>query len=324
MRIGVLTAGGDAPGLNAAIRAIGQLAFRDGHELIGIANGWAGLAAEFAGHDLTPADITASGPISTDRPFAGYTYAGLFFQRAHRTASQEFPFPSASAFLDPKSYSSFESLELDIGILGPSSLAENAQEMIHHQFDDPSPNGWGNQLHDEPEFSLKYNRRWRSQAVQPLATIPLAFQAIPEAGAIAGSLQDEVHAGATFRIGYNLPDDFGPGELANPADFTGRTAYTGPSMWDLALEDQSVYIFVRPYGRIVAHSALLQGDNWRHDDPVTANPSPAVFDVQFGIAWRFLKHFEVAYMTTYESPEFTGQHGWDSWASLQLTYSLAW
>lgn len=95
-------------------------------------------------------------------------------------------------------------------------------------------------------------------------------------------------------------------------------------MWDLALEDQSVYIFVRPYGRIVAHSALLQGDNWRHDDPVTANPSPAVFDSQFGIAWRFLKHFEVAYMTTYESPEFTGQHGWDSWASLQLTYSLAW
>lgn len=160
---------------------------------------------------FTPADITASGPISTDRPFAGYTYAGLFFQRAHRIAFQDFPLPLASSILDLKSYSSFESLELDIGILGPSSLAENAQEMIHHQFDDPSPNGWGNQIHDEPEFSLKYNRRWRSQAVQPIATIPISFQAIPEAGAIAGSLQDEVHAGATFRIGYNLPDDFGPG-----------------------------------------------------------------------------------------------------------------
>ena len=45
MRIGVLTAGGDAPGLNAAIRAIGQMALRDGHEVIGIANGWAGLAS---------------------------------------------------------------------------------------------------------------------------------------------------------------------------------------------------------------------------------------------------------------------------------------
>ena len=58
MRIGVLTAGGDAPGLNAAIRSIGHMAFRDGHELIGIENGWAGLANEFAGRELTPNDLS--------------------------------------------------------------------------------------------------------------------------------------------------------------------------------------------------------------------------------------------------------------------------
>jgi 6-phosphofructokinase 1 len=57
MRIGVLTAGGDAPGLNAAIRGIGQMAFRDGHELVGVANGWAGLVGQFGGRDLTPADL---------------------------------------------------------------------------------------------------------------------------------------------------------------------------------------------------------------------------------------------------------------------------
>src|SRR5487761_1930886 len=53
MRIGVLTAGGDAPGLNAAIRAIGEMAIRDGHEIIGIANGWAGLATEYSGTPLS-------------------------------------------------------------------------------------------------------------------------------------------------------------------------------------------------------------------------------------------------------------------------------
>jgi len=53
MRIGVLTAGGDAPGLNAAIRAIGEMAIRDGHEVMGVANGWAGLAADFAGAPLS-------------------------------------------------------------------------------------------------------------------------------------------------------------------------------------------------------------------------------------------------------------------------------
>jgi len=57
MRIGVLTAGGDAPGLNAAIRAIGQLAIRDGHEVVGIANGWAGLADEYAGRRLEKSDF---------------------------------------------------------------------------------------------------------------------------------------------------------------------------------------------------------------------------------------------------------------------------
>lgn len=57
MRIGVLTAGGDAPGLNAAIRAIGQMAVRDGHEIIGIANGWAGLADEYAGRRLEISDF---------------------------------------------------------------------------------------------------------------------------------------------------------------------------------------------------------------------------------------------------------------------------
>jgi 6-phosphofructokinase 1 len=57
LRIGVLTAGGDAPGLNAAIRAIGQIALRDGHEVIGIANGWAGLASEYAGRPLVASDF---------------------------------------------------------------------------------------------------------------------------------------------------------------------------------------------------------------------------------------------------------------------------
>jgi 6-phosphofructokinase len=57
MRIGVLTAGGDAPGLNAAIRAIGGMAMRDGHEVIGIANGWAGLVGDFEGEALIAKDL---------------------------------------------------------------------------------------------------------------------------------------------------------------------------------------------------------------------------------------------------------------------------
>ncbi|MBO8130268.1 MAG: ATP-dependent 6-phosphofructokinase [Candidatus Marinimicrobia bacterium] len=43
MRIGILTGGGDVPGLNPAIRAITLRAIREGYEVIGIRRGWAGL-----------------------------------------------------------------------------------------------------------------------------------------------------------------------------------------------------------------------------------------------------------------------------------------
>ncbi len=42
-RIGVLTSGGDAPGMNAAIRAVARTASKLGIECVGIRRGWAGL-----------------------------------------------------------------------------------------------------------------------------------------------------------------------------------------------------------------------------------------------------------------------------------------
>ena len=44
MRIGVLTAGGDCPGLNAAIRAVARSAIQQGDEAIGVRRGYQGLA----------------------------------------------------------------------------------------------------------------------------------------------------------------------------------------------------------------------------------------------------------------------------------------
>lgn len=42
-RIGILTGGGDVPGLNPAIRAVTVRAIREGFEVVGIRRGWAGL-----------------------------------------------------------------------------------------------------------------------------------------------------------------------------------------------------------------------------------------------------------------------------------------
>ncbi len=46
MRIGILTGGGDAPGLNAAIRGVGRRALAHGDTVIGVKNGWAGLIGD--------------------------------------------------------------------------------------------------------------------------------------------------------------------------------------------------------------------------------------------------------------------------------------
>ena len=42
MRIGILTGGGDVPGLGAAIKVVNRAA-SEGHEVVGIRRGWGGL-----------------------------------------------------------------------------------------------------------------------------------------------------------------------------------------------------------------------------------------------------------------------------------------
>ncbi len=55
MRIGVLTGGGDAPGLNGVIRAIIRTAdFQFGWEVIGIFDGFEGLLGKTNTKKLTP------------------------------------------------------------------------------------------------------------------------------------------------------------------------------------------------------------------------------------------------------------------------------
>src|SRR5215469_7631760 len=43
MRVGMLTGGGDCPGLNAVIRAVCRRLWEHGHETVGVLNGWRGM-----------------------------------------------------------------------------------------------------------------------------------------------------------------------------------------------------------------------------------------------------------------------------------------
>lgn len=54
-RIGILTGGGDCPGLNPVIRAVVRKGYNEGFEIIGIKNGWKGLIE----NDTCPLDLNA-------------------------------------------------------------------------------------------------------------------------------------------------------------------------------------------------------------------------------------------------------------------------
>src|SRR6266516_870953 len=57
MKIGVLTGGGDCPGLNAVIRAVARRSFSRGHEVLGVREGWRGLV-ESRFEELGPREIS--------------------------------------------------------------------------------------------------------------------------------------------------------------------------------------------------------------------------------------------------------------------------
>jgi 6-phosphofructokinase 1 len=59
----VLTGGGDAPGLNAAIRAVARRAFQLGHSVSGVKNGWAGCLGEGLIEELKPVDVRGILPL---------------------------------------------------------------------------------------------------------------------------------------------------------------------------------------------------------------------------------------------------------------------
>lgn len=95
-KIGILTGGGDCPGLNAVIRAVVHTACRDhGLEVCGILDGYAGLIHKNV-RPLAPADVsgilprggTILGTSNRDNPFH-YTEPGPGAKKEHRDVSAQ-------------------------------------------------------------------------------------------------------------------------------------------------------------------------------------------------------------------------------------------
>ena len=151
------------------------------------------------GHNIyTPEDKQRLDPILGDRPYAGWLYAGAMLQSRTETM--------------------LETLELDLGVVGPAALGEQVQNNWHRYVAHvPEARGWSNQLRNEPGALLVYERR-RSMLSTPV-TEPvlqsflgsdLGFDVLGNLSGSVGNVLTYAGAGATLRFGDNLKVDFGP------------------------------------------------------------------------------------------------------------------
>ncbi len=234
----------------------------------------------------TPSNLRAADPPITQRPYAGFLYGALGI------------IDETDAHIDQ--------IQLQLGVVGPDSLAEQTQDLVHRIIHDTIPQGWSYQLHNEPALVLTDERAWR--AFESGSLFGLAFDIDPHVGGAVGNVYDYVNAGAMGRIGFNLPDDYGPPRIEPSLPGSNYFEPTG---------DIGGYLFAGVDGRAIARNIFLDGNTWepsRHVDKV-----PFVGDLQLGAALTF-NSFRLTFTHVFRSREYTTQAHSDQFGSINLSY----
>jgi lipid A 3-O-deacylase len=221
----------------------------------------------------TPEDLDTPNPIPDDRPYAGWLYGRALLQRRGKA---------------PLGLLVRETLNFDLGVVGPESLAEQTQKEWHSR----SPRGWEHQLRTEVAFMLNYRREYL--AAFRTADNRWGFDVIPHLGGAGGTLQTFLNAGTTIRVGYHMPNEFA----------SGTTATT----W-------GAYGFAGVDGRAVARNLFLDGNTFAHSQHVHKEPLAGEFVAGLTLAY---KSFEATLSHTLRSREFKSQQSTDSFGSATL------
>lgn len=240
----------------------------------------------------TPQDISRRFPDPDDRPYAGFLYGSVGISADTRASS------GAPRQLDV--------LALDIGIVGPGSLAEPTQKHVHELIDSDDPKGWDEQLATEVAFRLLYERSWRASGKWDLPLLPLEGDVTPHVGLALGTVATYAAAGASFRIGEDLGDDYGPPRV--------RPALGSPGFFR-DIDGFSWYLFAGVQGRAVARDLFIQGNTFK--DSPGVNVEPLQLDIQAGFAIQ-VGRVEMAFTQVLRSPQHTRKGRWNRFGSVNL------
>lgn len=222
----------------------------------------------------TPDDLDRRDLIEDDRPYAAWLYGRAALQR--RGAG----FASSIAM---------EMLALDLGIIGPEALGEEAQNVLHRN----GPRGWDNQLDTEIAFALRYTRQ---HLFEKRFDDNWRLHLIPELSAAAGTVDIHLGAGGIVRFGYNVPNEFEVPHGATQHQFGG-------------------YIFSGLEGRWMLRDVFLDGSTFHSSHSVDKEPLVGELRVGMGLA---LKRVEVIVGHAFLTDEFEEQKTDDSYSFATL------
>lgn len=250
------------------------------------AGGTARWGLAFGQKKFTPEDTLARDPDPRDRPYAGWLYGALTLY----------------------SYTARElgSLELQLGVVGPSALGEWVQNTTHDLLNIDRAYGWDAQIKDEPGINLVLNRQWRLN--QPADAAGRQFGLVPSVAVSLGNVQTYAGAGVLLRYGTELEADFGP-PRARPVS-AGSIFFqpTGRFGW---------YGFLGLEGRVVAQDITLDGNTWR--DSRSVEREPLVGDASLGVAFVFpAARLTATY--TLRSKEFETQREVSQFGSVSVAF----
>lgn len=262
LRIGYTTG---TDGVPAAIGGIGHVVWGDGVQRISF---------DISQSIFTPHNTQLRFPDPHDRSYAGYL--SLSAQLLHDTDNAR------------------SVLGLSVGVIGPSSLAQEVQNGFHNVIGDPSNKGWHSQLRDEPAFQLLAGRTYRL----PMSRFgAIETDALPAAFVGLGTVRDYAQAGFRLRLGQGLDSDFGPPRIQ--PGFGGGDAYTPtrPFAW---------YVFLGANGQAVAHDEFLEPATFRSYNPSRVTKRILVGEMEAGVA-VMAYGIRFAYTQVWRTPEFSQQ-----------------
>lgn len=244
----------------------------------------------FGQNMYTPQDISRFDLISNDRPYAGYSYLSTAYHRKSDAG---------------KTWSQMDTLEVQFGMVGPASLGEDAQKLVHRLRSLQRPNGWDHQLKDEPGLTLAFERKW---LYHPSHQRRFCADAIVHTGAAVGNIMTYLNAGLEIRAGWNIPRSFAV-SLIRPAGTTWSTEDSG----------FSIYLFSAVNGRAVLRDIFLDGNSFRSSHHV--DKEPLVADLSSGVTTRF-QRLSLSLAYTQRTREFEQQPKHHGFGSLSLSYAF--